>query len=316
MKEEATSITRRNLLGGAAASGLALALGRGTSAQTLESTKLFRFVFMPCIHFRPDLRSPEGLATALKAVEGLNPKPDFIITGGDVCHNLRDETIEASEKRLDEFKRVWDDNTLIKTYHALGNHEIPGWGKPAVPESDVSGGFKLPVRKLGMPGTSYSFEHKGWQFIVAHNVVLLEQGKLTGKFNPDVLDLVKSAVADNKTKPTVVVSHIPIVTVTEFFSGRATLTDNVWSLPAGRLVGNPQAILDALEGANFKLALSGHIHRVDDISFLGHRFICSGAVSGAQWNGPDHETQPGFGIIDCMNDGTFSFQYHEYGWKF
>lgn len=309
-------MTRRSLLHGAALTGLSLGLGQGALAQATPPGRLFRFVFMPCIHFRPDLKSPEGLAAALKAVESLSPKPDFIITGGDVCHNLRDESLAVAEQRLDSFNKVWKSNTSIKTYHALGNHEIPGWGKPSIPESDANGGFKLPVRKLGMPATSYSFEHRGWRFIIAHNVALLDQGKLTGKFNPDVLDLVKSAVADDKAKPTVVISHIPIVTVTEFFSGRATLTDNVWSLPAGRLVGNPQAILDALRGANFKLALSGHIHRVDDISFLGHRFICSGAVSGAQWNGPDHETQPGFGIIDCMNDGTFNYQYHEYGWKF
>jgi hypothetical protein len=57
----------------------------------------FRFVFMPCIHLRRDLRSPEGFASALQAVRKLSPAPDFILTGGDMCHNMRDQTLEQSE---------------------------------------------------------------------------------------------------------------------------------------------------------------------------------------------------------------------------
>jgi len=26
--------------------------------------------------------------------------------------------------------------------------------------------------------------------------------------------------------------------------------------------------------------------------------------------------RPGYGIVDCNADGSFSYRYHEYGWRF
>jgi Icc protein len=82
------------------------------------------------------------------------------------------------------------------------------------------------------------------------------------------------------------------------------------------MTSNPQQFLEALQGGNVPLCLSGHIHRVEDLRFGPLRMVCSGAVSAAQWRGPDHETQPGFGVVDCYDDGTVQYEYKTFGWVF
>jgi hypothetical protein len=37
------------------------------------------------------------------------------------------------------------------------------------------------------------------------------------------------------------------------------------------------------------------------------------AVSGAKWRGHDHETPEGITVIDCRANGTFDYNYHDYG---
>jgi hypothetical protein len=188
-------ITRRELMKAAGMGTIALGLGIPAIQDRKRRELAFRFVFMPCIHFRLDLRSPEGLAAALKAVSALDPRPDFIQTGGDVCHDLRTMTPTDAQKRLDEFNKVWHDNTAIKSLHSLGNHEVPGWSNAVnLPLEDPQGGYKVPMKALGMAATSYVHEHEGWRFIVAHNVVQTTPGAHTGVFPPEVLAMLKSEV--------------------------------------------------------------------------------------------------------------------------
>jgi len=105
------SMSRRSFMSRAALASAAAALRplTGLESRAAESAaRGFRFVFMPCIHLRRDLRSPEGFASALRAVRGLSPAPDFILTGGDMCHNMRDQTLDQSEEITDLFLTQFD----------------------------------------------------------------------------------------------------------------------------------------------------------------------------------------------------------------
>ncbi len=66
------------------------------------------------------------------------------------------------------------------------------------------------------------------------------------------------------------------------------------------------------DNPNVKLCLSGHIHLRDVVQYNGVTYICNGAVSGNWWKGSYKQTQPGFGVIDLFEDGTFSHQYLPY----
>jgi 3',5'-cyclic AMP phosphodiesterase CpdA len=120
------------------------------TAATGAASGAFRFVFMPCVHLRRDLRSPEGLASALRAVRALSPAPDFILTGGDMCHNMRDQTLEQSVEITDLFAKVLKYNCSLPVHYCLGNHDLAAWNKPAEASSDPRYGKKLTIQKFGM----------------------------------------------------------------------------------------------------------------------------------------------------------------------
>src|SRR5258706_221968 len=67
----------------------------------LPGAKAFRFAFLTDLHLMKDgeLRSAEGIAACLAAVEKLDPRPEFILVGGDLVNAARDLTIAEAERR-------------------------------------------------------------------------------------------------------------------------------------------------------------------------------------------------------------------------
>jgi hypothetical protein len=70
-----------------------------------------------------------------------------------------------------------------------------------------------------------------------------------------------------------------------------------------------------LEHSNVKACLSGHIHLVDRVDYLGVSYYCNGAVSGAWWDGDYQECAPGYALVDLYDDGSVENVYVTYGWK-
>ena len=321
----AAPITRRTFVGACGALAVTSVVSLRAAAEQPtgggDREAGFRFLFMSDFHLRREFNSSEGMAKALTAAMQLDPKPAFIVTGGDLCQNLRDQTLEQCQEMADLFVKTWKQHVDVPTYHALGNHDPAGWGKGF--ESFPGGadhplfGFKLMQQKLNMPKLSHSFDHRGWHFVVVHNAKVADQpgsGKIIGEFEEETLAFLRDDLSRNRGKPTMLFGHYPPVTAIEFFNGEAKQADDGWTLGYGRAARNPAALVEAIGDANVKAFFSGHIHRLDRITAKDQHFICSGSVSGDQWRGPDVDTEEGFGVIDCRSDGTFDYRYHEYGW--
>lgn len=312
-------ITRRRFI-----SEVAVASATATLAPLLAGNSLpaaeaqprnFRFVFLPCIHLRRDLRSPEGFASALQAVRKLSPAPDFLLTGGDMCHNLRDQTMEQSVEITDLFLKLFKDNCSLPVHHCLGNHDLAAWNKVSEAANDPRYGKNLTVQKFGMKDRYYSFDHAGWHFAVLDYLRVSEPGKFTAEIDPDQLAWLRDDLTNNKTRPTIVLTHAPVVSAVELFSDRAKRTDEALAVPFGRVISNAPALVETAKGGNVRAFISGHLHLVERLELLGQTFICSGSVSGHQWTGPRMGTPEGFGVFDCQADGTFTFRYEPHGWK-
>lgn len=318
MKTTPPSIERRRFLQAGATVALGAALLPSTTARAAGKTSAraagFRFAFMPCIHLREDLRAPEGLASALKAVAALDPKPAFILTGGDVCHNLRDLTLDAAEARADLLLKVFKEENALPVRHCLGNHDLAGWSKPEL-ASDPRYGKNLLRQKLRLDQTYYSFDHGGWHFAVLDYLLEKKPGEFEPEFGAEQLQWLRSDLAKADGRPAIVISHAPVVSAVELFTDRAKESEAGRVVPYGRVVKDTPALFEAVKGANVRAFLSGHLHLVEDLRFGGHRFICAGSVSGQQWGGPRLETPEGFGVFDCRPDGSFEFAYRDHGWK-
>jgi 3',5'-cyclic AMP phosphodiesterase CpdA len=320
--------SRRDVIrgaGGAALAGGVLSpLAASALAQeprrTANNEGGFRFLFMPDFHLRREFGSAEGMEKALKAAMALSPKPAFVVTGGDLCQNLRDQTLPQCEEMADLFVSIWKKHVDVPTYHGLGNHDPAGWGKGL--DSFPGGrdhplfGFNLMLKKLNMPKPYYSFDHGGWHFVVLLNAKLVEPGKVIGEFDAEQIKFLRDDLSKAGKKPTMLFGHYPPVTAIEFFNGEAKGNEREarWELGYGRATRNPMALVEAIGDANVRAFFGGHIHRLDRITAKGVTFICSGSVSGDQWRGPDVDTEEGFAVVDCDPNGTFDYRYHEYGW--
>jgi 3',5'-cyclic AMP phosphodiesterase CpdA len=274
----------------------------------------FRFVFMPCIHLRRELRSPEGLAAALQAVGKLSPKPDFILTGGDMCQNMRDQTLAQSDEITSLFRTVYDANCKLPAHYCLGNHDLAAWNK-ADSFTDPRYGKSMTLEKFAMKQRYYSFEHGGWRFAVLDYMLSREPGKFTAEIDAEQLAWLRSDLAAHSGQPTLVVTHAPVISAVELFSDRARRSDEALAVPFGRVISNAPALVETARAGNVRAFVSGHLHLVERLELMGHTFICSGSVSGHQWTGPRMGTPEGFGIFDCRADGSFDFTYQAYGWK-
>lgn len=304
---------RRAFIASAAGAALAGSLSARAADEVKRSPGAFRFAFLPCIHFRPDLNSPEGLAKALEAVEALDPAVDFILTGGDLCHNLRDETLESSSKRADAFVEIWKSKTGKETFHCLGNHDLAAWNDKSA-ATDPRYGKGLLRSKLAMKSPFYGFDRHGWRFIVLDYLKENGPGNFSPEISADQLTWLEAEVAAHRDRPMMIVTHAPFIAAFEALTDRGVENEKGRMTPNGRIVSNLPAVLQAVEPGNVQAFISGHLHTVEEIQHHGVRFINAGSVSGQQWTGPRLGFAEGFGVFDCRADGTFDFEYRTFGW--
>ncbi len=310
--------TRRSFLGAMGvgiAAGSVGALPRSAEASQRKEAPTFRFVFLPDIHLMHDRRSPQGMEAALRVADRLDPRPDFLLTGGDLIDSLRDKSPEEADELANLFLRIWKDNTDLPAHHMLGNHDAAGWRNDSFPKEHPEFGYAMLRGRLGMPGLHYSFDHGGWHFAVLHNIRLVEPKSYVSEFSEEQLNWLKTDLADSQGRPTILFGHFPPISAIEFFDGRAKHAEGTWTLSSQRMSRNPWDLVTATEGANVKAFFSGHIHRLDRVEAAGRTFICAGSVSASKWTGHDHETPEGITIVDCHDDGSFNYAYHDYGWE-
>jgi len=273
-----------------------------------------RFVHLTDIHLMPRRNSDAGLAACLDYVAKLNPQPQFIVAGGDQCDNLRAEDIASGKARLERFRSIWNDHTNLPTYYCLGNHDPVGWTNRDVPRDDPQYGKQLMMDVLGMDRRFYAFGNGGWRFIVLDDVQKTDSG-FKGEFVEEQLDFLRSELRQHPDEPTIIICHIPPISAEEYLGGKIRAGDTGWTVGYSRVTANPADLVAAMEGSSVKCVLSGHIHHVEHIETHGQTFICGGAVSGNWWQGSLRGCPEGFGIVDCLPDGTFRYKYQDFGWK-
>jgi 3',5'-cyclic-AMP phosphodiesterase len=275
----------------------------------------FRFVFLPDIHLRDGYGAAEGMAACLKAVEALEPRPAFLLTGGDLCDGMGELTMEEATARAERFVEIWRENTTVPAYHCLGNHDMAAWSRDDADREHPQFGMRLMMDKLGMERLYYSFDCGRWHFVILDSVYCEEPGEFKGRVSEEQLEWLREDLRQHREQPAIVICHIPPVTAADFFSGRPQKAEDEWQLSFMLVMDNPADLSEALKEGDVKATLSGHLHHLERIETLGRAFFCAGTVSAHKWEEVRLETRPGFSIFDCHPDGTFTHEYHEYGWE-
>lgn len=300
------NISRRSVLVGMGAATIAPILSQGRIAKGRSG---LRFVHMTDIHVQPELGAPEGLELCVKRIAQLEPRPSFIISGGDHVMDL----LSVTKERADTQFKILEEKLKplgIPIHHTIGNHDIYGWSaKSPVTETDPLYGKAMFQERVSERERSYHFHHHHWHFIVLDTIS--PSGKdWVGRVDDTQLQWLKSELEKiPKGQPIILTVHVPLVTAyVQYNEGSSFPTPNKL------ITENGKQVLDLFQGHNLKLVLQGHTHVVEEIQYGGTKFFTAGSVCGDWWKGPRLGIHPeGFTVVDLAGD-NLDLKYEPYGW--
>ena len=306
-------LNRRKLLGaGTAAVATWGFLTTSKPGQHRQSTKV---AHVTDIHITSDRSAASGVA-AMFAHQFGRPdwSPEIVLNTGDTVMALDGS---VSGKRAQQQIELWQaatKNCHVPIYSCLGNHDVWDLHEPTAEIPAEKAGFKLMKDVLDMPRDYYSFDHGGWHFIALNSVC---QWPKYGVLSEEHLTwLVDDLNRTPRTTPICVLSHLPILSITSSVYGDDCRKGDDVVIPGTWQHADGWVISEIFRRhPNVKLCLSGHMHTCDRCEYRGVWYICGGAVSGAWWNGSQYGFPPCYGQLDLFDDGTFSYQFVDYGWE-
>lgn len=315
------TVTRRRFVGQFALAGLGTVLGARhlLGAATAAGSAPLRVVFATDVHLMQNdaLDSARGLARALDAIEALNPRPDLILCGGDLTHELPNLDFPVGEKLFDRFLEIWRGHTSLPSHFTFGNHDLAGTRFPGVSNEDPRFGKGLFRARLKLEKSFYSFDAGGWHFVVLDDVAPNSDGSYNGEFADEQLLFLRADLAVAAGRPTIICGHIPSASIFPTFQGLAKVADRKIQTPVSLVASNTRALLDVITapGAKVKLLLAGHLHHLERMEVDGIAFLNGGAICGNWWKGAQAGCPEGFTVIDLQADGSLAAKYLAYDWK-
>jgi Icc protein len=313
-------LSRRRFLEGLLGMGAWAATGirlPASSPGAVSPAGSFRFAFLTDLHLMKDgeLRSVQGIAACLTAVEALHPKPDFILVGGDLVNAARDLDIPEAERRMDLFLKTWNDNTGLPAHWTFGNHDLVATSRPNPPVTDPRYAKGMFHQRFNLPKLFYSFDHQGWHFVVLDDIALEPDHSYVGRLFDDELAFLQADLNAHAASPTIICTHIPLISSMPFSIELAQATGFHVKMPKNLVCTNANAAVADFPGHNIRAVLAGHLHRYEKLEMSGVPVYNSGAVCGNYWKGPMLDCPEGFGVVDLGADGSVKFEYRPYGWK-
>jgi 3',5'-cyclic AMP phosphodiesterase CpdA len=238
---------------------------------------------------------------AIDRVNQLNP--DFVITGGDNVFDVMRGNQHRADSLFTLYKNMVKGFTM-PVYHAIGNHDLFAIYEES-PEKEDHPDYKYGMFERYFGKTYYSFNHKGWHFIILNSLDVTEDQKYRGHFHEEQLVWLKSDLEKTGSlTPIVVVSHIPVLSVRGQVTGSGE-----------PMIDNVAEVFKMLENHNLKLILQGHIHW-KEYGCVSDRiyYITGGSIAGNGWKGRRHNTKEGFVHVTVKGD-DFSWEYIDHGWE-
>ncbi len=274
----------------------------------------FHFLHLTDMHVRRKRKGHEGYARCVEAVNRLKPAPDLILMGGDMVF---DGNYTAKEEYMDQLDLYTSVSARLKVpyYHCIGNHDVLGWHpRRKVEATDPDLGKKMIMERLGMPKSYYSFNHKGWHFVVMDSIhpVSTDSGpSYAGKFGEEQLDWLRHDLGAHAGMPVVVMTHIAAFC----HIGQQEGNPDAKAM-SHMVVADNKAFRHILERYRVKAVLQGHSHVPEDYSYNGIWYITSQSVSAAWWGGNWKGFEPGYTVFSVKGDNlswerrTFPWEHH------
>ncbi len=197
----------------------------------------------------------------------------------------------------------------MPVYNTMGNHDYFGlYSEDEAILNHADYGKISFERKFG--NSYYSFEHKGWKFMILNSVAENEQKKYHGLIDADQVEWIKNEL--NKTDaemPIVLSTHFPFISAyNQRAKERTVASSSSW------IIDNGKEVLDLFNNHNLKLVLQGHLHIQEDIEINGIHYITGGSIASNWWEGSYQGFEEGF-LKFTVTESNFSYEFIDYGWE-
>ncbi|MCG9893916.1 MAG: metallophosphoesterase, partial [Fimbriimonadaceae bacterium] len=257
----------------------------------------FRIAFLTDIHLRATPLAEGTIRDLIGRLNRLDPRPDFVIVGGDSieAQNLLPGDASAAFDRLLELFAPLE----MPVHWVLGNHDVVGWARKDGGTGYGKGVFSEKVLK----GPTYrAFRHRD------HEVILLDSIQPTVRpegpaaydsvIDDGQLQWLSDRLAEAGDRPILLATHSPLLTAYFLYN------DGPYVQPRWRMVlENAKQVHELLKGKNVRLVLQGHTHVREAVEYAGRVHLTGGAVSGDWWNGRRFGIDPpGFNVIDVGSE--------------
>lgn len=267
----------------------------------------FSFAFLTDIHLQPERGAETGFQWAINEVNKRNP--DFVLTGGDLVMDVLNQSYGRSDSLYNLYIKL-SGNFKMPVYNTVGNHEVYGWHRNEKGiEQHPEFGKKMFETRLGE--RYYSFNHKGWHFIILDAIYRGEEGGYIGRVDEEqIIWLAEELQKVDKETPIAVSVHIPFIT-----SATQLMRGSMAANSEGSVINNSLEVLGLFSEHNLRLVLQGHLHYLEDIYVQNQvHFITGGAVSGRWWgNEPDSKPEEGFVMVHVEGE-ELDWEYVDFGW--
>ncbi|WHZ06818.1 MAG: hypothetical protein OJF59_000571 [Cytophagales bacterium] len=263
------------------------------------------------MHVRRKRQGHRGYEACVQSVNKKYKNSDFVLMGGDLGFDGNYTAKEEFIDQLDLYKSI-SDQLAMPYYNSIGNHDVLGWSarrKVSVDDPDL--GKKLIMDKLKMQNTYYSFNHKGWHFVVLDSIfpVQAEHGpSYKAAFGDEQLNWLRFDLGACHKMPTVVMTHVAAFCHIAQQNGDAKM-----NVLGSMVVEDTVQFRQIIERHNVKAVLQGHSHVPEDYFYGGVWYITSQAVSAAWWGGNWKGFKPGYTVFH-VSGNTLRWERQDFKW--
>jgi Icc protein len=298
-------INRRQFVSVASASAALMASHSFLHAAEAPSPEDFSFIFFTDTHIQPELNAAQGTAMAFHKARSI--PADFAIGGGDLVFDVSAVPRSRALSLYDMYTKVEQDLGM-KTYHAIGNHDVIGAGADLISSDDPIYGKRLWRQRFG--ATFFSFDHKGYHFVILDSIEYKADHSFIGIIDTEQLGWLKKDLASiPASMPIIVVVHMPLATSVFSYEG-----SDSYKMSSMLTVTNAKEVIDVLDQYHVIAVLQGHTHLNEQVVWKGKTFLTSGAICGNWWRGNRLGIAEGFTVVH-LRQGAFSTEYVTYGFK-
>lgn len=284
-----------------------------SGASTFSSSKeRFSFLHLTDMHVRRKRQGHKGYTACIRAVNTHEKEAEFALMGGDLAFDGNYTPKAEFIDQVQLYKEI-SDQLKIPYYNSIGNHDVLGWSsRRKVPANDPDLGKKLIMDMLGMEKSYYSFNHKGWHFVVLDSIypVMQDHGPTyKARFGEGQLEWLRFDLGKHYGMPTVCMTHIAAFCHLGQMNG-----DPEYNAIGHMVVEDTVEFRHIIERHHVKAVLQGHSHVPEDFCYNGVWYITSQSVSAAWWGGNWKGYEPGYTVFTAEGE-SLAWERRTFPWE-